>query len=124
MKRRKLFALTASCLLGTTGIVLGGLTSCGSETIENYIQITGGNVTVGTGQTVTLNLVDQDGHDVSGATWTSNLVNVATVNNGVVTTVNEGTAVISATYQGLTASTTITVSNPVDMSKAASGLKN
>ena len=81
MKRRKLFALTASCLLGTTGIVLGGLTSCGSETIENYIQITGGNVTVGTGQTVTLNLVDQDGHDVSGATWTSNLVNVATVNN-------------------------------------------
>lgn len=125
MKRRKLFALAASCLLGTTGIVLGGLTSCGgSETIEDYIQITGGNVTVGTGQTVTLNLVDQDGHDVSGATWTSNLVNVATVNSGVVTTVNEGTAVISATYNGLTASTTITVSNPVDMSKAASGLKN
>ncbi len=127
MKRRKLFALCASCLIGTTGIVLGGLTSCGNTTTETIdsMSISGGNVTVEPGATVTLSLLDQSGNALD-ATWTSNLPSVAKVDasTGLVTAVSDGTAVITAKHGNLSTTTTITVEEKVDMSKAASGLKN
>lgn len=47
--------------------------------------------------------------DMSDVTWSSNKESVATVANGLVTAVGEGTATITATYEGQTATKEITV---------------
>lgn len=127
MKRRKLFALCTSCLIGTSGLVLGGLTSCGPSMTVESMSISGGNVTLAPGETTNLSLLNQDGTVVTDSvTWSSNLSAVARVDvsSGVVTAVADGTAVITATYGELSTTTTITVETPVDMTKAASGLRS
>ncbi len=48
-----------------------------------------------------------DGQDVA---WSSSDASVATVENGVVTGVAEGTAIITATYGGKTATCEVTIS--------------
>ena len=107
MKRRKLFALCASCLIGTSGLVLGGLTSCGSSMTVESMSISGGNITLAPGETTNLSLLNQDGTVVTDSvTWSSNLSAVARVDasSGVVTAVTDGTAVITATYGELSTS--------------------
>ena len=64
--------------------------------------------------TATLVLADGSTRDVTDtATWTSSDESVATVDSsGLVTAVAEGTATITATTQGLSGTSEITVTNP------------
>ena len=81
-----------------------------------------------TGSTVTLTAtLTPDNADDLSITWTSNDETVATVNNGVVTTLKPGTATITATANGgdnITATCTITVADataPAFYSEIAAG---
>ena len=74
---------------------------------ENTLEIVGENKTVA-GNTVQLTL-KVNGKEVA-ASWNSEETKVATVDaNGLVTTITSGSVVISATYNGNTVKTTITV---------------
>ncbi len=75
---------------------------------------------LGSGVSFTATLVFSNGtqRNVTGqATWTSSNGMVATINRmGRATSVGTGTTTISAAYMGLTASSTLTVTNPVPTS--------
>ena len=74
---------------------------------ENTLEIVGENKTVA-GSTIQLTL-KVNGKEVA-ASWNSEETKVATVDaNGLVTTITSGSVVISATYNGSTVKTTITV---------------
>ena len=130
MKKRKLFALTATCLLTGTGLVLSGLTSCGSPEVTDdpavtNIRISGGNLKISLGQTVTLSLLDQNGRPLtSGVSWSSATPSVATVDeSGVVTGLGLGNAIITASFEELSTTTTIMVQEAVN-ADPASGLRD
>ena len=125
MKKKKLFALTASCLIATSGLVLSGITSCGSsQTEELTLSIEGGNVSINVGGTVNLRLVDGDGNTVTGASWSVNMPAVASVSSdGVVTGKSAGGVVVTASYDGLAPTTYIEVVQPSTV-PAASGIKD
>jgi len=112
--KKHLFSLMA------IAIAVAALTAC-SEKGEDNIPVTGvtlSSTTAGltTGGTLTLTPTvlpaNATNKDVS---WTSNSATVATVNNGLVTAVAPGTAVITVTTQdgNKTAACTVTVTNPV-----------
>ncbi|MGN1126811.1 MAG: Ig domain-containing protein, partial [Ruminococcus sp.] len=67
------------------------------------------SLTVGDTSTLTAKAVNIE----EAVTWSSNNESVATVENGVVTAVAEGTATITATAGGLSATCVVTVSEPV-----------
>ncbi|MGN1131475.1 MAG: CotH kinase family protein, partial [Ruminococcus sp.] len=67
------------------------------------------NLTVGDTSTLTAKAVNIE----EAVTWSSDKESVATVENGVVTAVAEGTATITATAGGLSATCVVTVSEPV-----------
>lgn len=134
MKRKKLFALAASCLIATSGLVLSGITSCGGgQQVEDggdttTLTIVGGGVTLTVGEKTTLKAQDKDGKDVA-VTWSSSNSAVASVNaSGEVTGLSAGSAKITAKAKDadLSATTTITVTaagEDVD-AELASGLVN
>lgn len=65
--------------------------------------------------TATLTYNDDSTEDVTNtASWSSSDTGVATVSNGLVTSVGEGTAVVTAEHSGLsgTAGVTVTVPDP------------
>ena len=129
MKNKKLNVLALSCLVTLGGLGIYSLTSC-NPTDEPVVStatasISGGNVEVEEGKTVTLTASLSDGSETTW-TWASNDPMVATVDaNGVVTGVSDGTVVITATAaNGSSASAYLEVTNVVDMGKAVSGLVN
>lgn len=83
------------------------------STIET-IEVTGGSaVVVGTDLqlTATAFFADATTLDVTGtAVWTTNSSGIATVTGGLVTGVSPGTAVITATEDGVSGQTSVTVS--------------
>ncbi len=90
------------------------------------VTVTPGTATIDVGATTSLSVVIRDaaGATLSGRTvsWTSAAPNVATVNgSGVVTGVSAGTAMISATSEGVTGSANITVIAPTANFAVVSG---
>ena len=128
--RRALLAGCATALLlacggsgspGPSGPVGGGVVSS--------VQITSSTTTVNVGATLTLSASARDatGTNVAGAAiaWSSSAPNIATVSSsGVVTGVLAGTATITASSSGFSASTQITVTpddTPTSITLAPSG---
>ena len=116
MKNKKLNVLALSCLVTLGGLGIYSLTSC-NPTDEPVVStatasISGGNVEVEEGKTVTLTASLSDGSETTW-TWASNDPMVATVDaNGVVTGVSDGTVVITATAaNGSSASAYLEVTN-------------
>lgn len=72
------------------------------------------NLTVGTSTQVVLTLRAADGSTLTGRTvnWTSSASGVASVSNGLVTTVAPGNATITATSEGISGSISFTVQAP------------
>ena len=66
-----------------------------------------------TGSSQPLTATVTPAHAEQNVTWTSSNETVATVENGIVTAVSAGTAVITASASGLSASCTVTVKDPV-----------
>ena len=79
------------------------------------ITISGANSITGIGSTTQLTVAAQPANatqpnaDMSNVTWNTNKEEVATVENGLVKAVGEGTATITATFEGKTATKEITV---------------
>ena len=73
------------------------------------IKLNKASATLSVGEELTLKVTAVDGTAVSGATWSSSNEKVATVENGVVKAVASGTADITATVNGKTATCTVTV---------------
>ena len=67
------------------------------------------NLTFTTGATQTLSDTVTPSNCTQAVTWSSNSTGVATVNNGVVTPVSNGTATITATCGSHSATCTVTV---------------
>lgn len=67
-------------------------------------------ITIGASETLTVSYTPTNANTGKAITWTSSNNNIATVNNGVVTAVAEGTATITATSEGnFTATCDVTV---------------
>ena len=67
-------------------------------------------ITIGASETLTVSYTPTNANTGKAITWTSSNNNIATVNNGVVTAVAEGTATITATSEGnFTATCAVTV---------------
>lgn len=101
-----------------TGFEVASLTNT-SVTISipvTGITINGANSITGIGSTTQLTVAAQPANatqpnaDMSNVAWSTNNEKVATVENGLVTAVGEGTATITATFEGKTASKNIKVS--------------
>lgn len=104
-----------------TGFEVASLTNT-SVTISipvTGITISGADSITGIGNTAQLTVSAQPENaaqpksDMSNVTWSSNKESVATVANGLVTAVGEGTATITATFEGKTASKDIKVSKAI-----------
>lgn len=83
------------------------------------ITISGADSITGIGSTAQLTVAAQPANatqpntDMSNVTWSTSNDKVATVKNGLVTAVGEGTATITATFEGKTASKDIKVSKAI-----------
>lgn len=83
------------------------------------ITISGADSITGIGNTTQLTVAAQPANatqpnaDMSNVAWSTNNEKVATVENGLVTAVGEGTATITATFEGKTASKNIKVSKAI-----------
>lgn len=83
------------------------------------ITISGADSITGIGSTAQLTVAAQPANanqpkaDMSNVAWSTNNEKVATVKNGLVTAVGEGTATITATFEGKTASKDIKVSKAI-----------
>lgn len=83
------------------------------------ITISGADSITGIGSTAQLTVAAQPANatqpnaDMSNVAWSTNNEKVATVENGLVTAVGEGTATITATFEGKTASKNIKVSKAI-----------
>ncbi len=98
-----------------------GVSGSASVTVSGVpvatVTVTPGTATIAVGQTATLSatLKDASGNVLTGrtVTWTSGATSVATVSaNGVVTGVSPGSATITATSEGKSASAAVTVNSP------------
>lgn len=70
------------------------------------------SISTSIGQTETISAqYDNSDVDPGDVTWTSSNVNVASVSGGKVKAISEGTAIITASYQGKTAECTVKVGN-------------
>ena len=128
MKKRRLHVLALSCLVAFGGLGIYSLTSCGpEEQVEPNVtaSLSGGASELDEGATTTFTAALSDGSETTW-TWTTSDPMVATVDtNGTVTGVSDGTVVVTATSAtGVSASAYLEVKNVVDLSKAASGLRN
>lgn len=104
-----------------TGFEVASLTNT-SVTISipvTGITISGDDSITGIGSTTQLTVAAQPANanqpkaDMSNVAWSTNNEKVATVKNGLVTAVGEGTATITATFEGKTASKDIKVSKAI-----------
>ncbi len=73
------------------------------------IKLNKASATLSVGEELTLKVTAVDGTAVSGAVWSSSNEKVATVENGIVKAVAVGTAAITVTVDGKTATCTVTV---------------
>ncbi|HLH09143.1 MAG TPA: Ig-like domain-containing protein [Terriglobales bacterium] len=107
-------ALGSTTITATDGSMKQSTTLTVSNKVVNSIALSPSNPTVISGSqqqlTATATFSDNTTQDVtSSATWTSSNSAAATVNAGLVTGVATGTATITVSYQGVTATTTVTV---------------
>ncbi len=100
----------------TVTVKCGELSDTCSVTVTEYVPMTGLtldtttlSVKVGNSATLTATFVPENTTDDTTVIWTSTDDDVATVTNGVVTGVAEGTTVIKATCGDFTAECTVTV---------------
>ncbi len=117
--RRVMFALVVLLLLVPAcgdEVNTGGPSGPSSPTVTS-VTITGtltiGNLGLTTKLAATAHFAKGTTQDVTGsAAWTSSDASVATVSGGVVTAVAAGNVTITATYQGVSGSTRVTVTRP------------
>lgn len=110
--------IIATMVLVLTLALLGGiLAACGGDPVPANVKLnrTEGEVAVGQTLRLTATVTDADGEKMPEAevTWTSSSETVATVANGVVRGVADGTATITATSGEVSATCEITVYTPV-----------
>ena len=92
------------------------------ETPVSSVLLSQNELTLTEGNTATLTAtVAPDDADNKTVTWSTSAEAVATVENGVVTAVHEGTAVITATAGGKSAACTVTVKAPAVPLEVTSG---
>ena len=110
----KYFAVLAATLMAA--VACGGDSSGPKQAVVASVAISPPTTAMEVGETVTLTATPKDGsgNTITGrtTTWTSSNSNVASVSAGVVTALSVGTATITATIDGKTATTQITVSLP------------
>ena len=98
MKTNKFFAVALAALTAF------GLASCGgTQNQPEELALTENSITLKVGDTHQLTA------NVAVDTWASNKEEIATVSNGLVTAVAEGTAIISATANGVTKTCVVAV---------------
>ena len=89
----------------------GGNTSTGgSYTLKNLIGSDASDVTLTVGTGFTLALVDENGKQVSGVSWTVSDTSVCSISGGSVTALKSGTVTVTATYNGQSYSCIVRVS--------------
>ncbi|MBR4109159.1 MAG: Ig-like domain-containing protein [Oscillospiraceae bacterium] len=89
----------------------GGSTSTGGNYhLKNLVGNDASDVTLTVGSGFTLALVDANGNEVSGVTWTVSDSSVCTVSGGYVAAVKSGMVTVTATYNGQTYSCIVRVS--------------
>jgi len=101
----------------TAEAVLNGESGSATELIIGQL-IVNPNLSVEVGKTIqlTVTAINAQGEVVlvvlNGFAWQSSNTNIATVHNGLITGIAEGTAIITATYNTLTVQGTVTVTDP------------
>ena len=109
------FGVFLSCGSGSTSRSSGNTSQGGNATKLTQITITPANQTIAKGATLQLSATGYDANGTAQAlgasmTWQTSKSSVATINTqGDVTGVAVGVAQVSATYQGVTGSTSVTV---------------